>query len=76
MSDTKSNSPAFSLNSVDVVGIAKNAALVAVAAGLTYLGENISDMDLGNAGVMIVPLATVVINTVVKWAKNNVTEME
>jgi len=74
MSDIKSNSPAFSLNSVDVVSIAKNAALVAVAAGLTYLGENISDMDLGNAGVMIVPLATVVINTVVKWAKNNVTE--
>jgi len=74
MSDGKSNSPAFSLNSVDVVSIAKNAALVAVAAGLTYLGENISDMDLGNAGVMIVPFATVVINTMVKWAKNNVTE--
>ena len=74
MSDSKSNSPAFSLNSVDVVSIAKNAALVAVAAGLTYLGENISDMDLGNAGVMIVPFATVIINTMVKWAKNNVTE--
>jgi hypothetical protein len=74
MSDSKSNSPAFSLNSVDVVSIAKNAALVAVAAGLTYLGENISDMDLGNAGIMIVPFATVVINTIVKWAKNNVTE--
>jgi len=74
MSDSKSNSPAFSLNSIDVVSIAKNAALVAVAAGLTYLGENISDMDLGNAGVMIVPFATVIINTLVKWAKNNVTE--
>ena len=74
MSDSKSNSPAFSLNSIDVVSIAKNAALVAVAAGLTYLGENISDMDLGNAGVMIVPFATIIINTVVKWAKNNVTE--
>jgi len=74
MSDSKSNSPAFSLNSLDVVSIAKNAALVAVAAGLTYLGENISDMDLGNAGVMIVPFATVIINTLVKWAKNNVTE--
>lgn len=74
MSDSKSNSPAFSLNSVDVVSIAKNAALVAIAAGLTYLGENISDMDLGNAGVMIVPFATVIINTLVKWAKNNVTE--
>lgn len=74
MSNTESNSPAFSLNSTDVISIAKNTALVAVAAGLTYLGENISDMDLGNAGVMIVPFATVVINTVIKWAKNNVVE--
>ena len=48
-----------------------NTALVALAAGLTYLGENLGDLDLGNMGVMLVPIAAVVINTVVKWAKNN-----
>ena len=70
MADEK-NSPAFSLNVSDVVEIAKNTALVALAAGLTYLGENLGNLDLGNAGVMLVPIAAVVINTVVKWAKNN-----
>ena len=73
MSD-KTNSPAFALNLTDVVEIAKNTALVALAAGLTYLGENLGDLDLGNAGVMLVPIAAVVINTVVKWAKNNTSE--
>ncbi len=68
------NSPAFSLNVADVVDIAKNTALVALAAGLTYLGENLGSLDLGNAGVMLVPIAAVVINTVVKWAKSNTTE--
>ena len=68
------NSAAFTLNVTDVVDIAKNTALVALAAGLTYFGENVADLDLGNIGVMLVPIAAVVINTVVKWAKNNVPE--
>mgnify|MGYP007072002786 CR=1 FL=1 len=73
MSDT-TNSPAFSLNVADIVEISKNTALVALAAGLTYFGENMADLDLGNIGVMLVPIAAVVINTMVKWAKNNVPE--
>ena len=73
MADEK-NSPAFSLNVTDVIEITKNTALVALAAALTYLGENIGDLDLGNMGVMLVPIAAVVINTMVKWAKNNVPE--
>ena len=73
MADEK-NSPAFTLNVTDVIEIAKNTALVALAAGLTYFGENMADLDLGNVGVMLVPIAAVVINTVVKWAKNNVPE--
>lgn len=73
MADTD-KSPAFTLNVSDVVEISKNTALVALAAGLAYLGENIGDLDLGSAGVMLVPIVSVVINTVVKWAKNNVPE--
>lgn len=74
MSDVQSASPAFSLNSNDAIAIAKNALLVAIAAGLTYVGENLTDLDLGATGVMIVPVVSVVINTLVKWAKNNVPE--
>lgn len=72
MSSDTPNSPAFSLNVNDVISIGKNTLLVAVAAGLTYLGENLVHLDLGATGVMIVPVVTVVINTLVKWAKNNV----
>ena len=68
------NSAAFTLNVADAVDIAKNTALVALAAGLTYFGENMADLDLGNIGVMLVPIAAVVINTVVRWAKNNIPE--
>lgn len=67
------DSKSFSLNYNDYLVLAKNAGLVALAAGLTFVGENVSDLDLGNAGVMIVPVVAVVIDTVVKWAKNNVT---
>jgi len=67
-------SPSFSLNVTDVIEISKNTALVALAAGLTYFGENLADLDLGNLGVMFVPIAAVVISTVVRWAKNNVPE--
>lgn len=67
-------SPAFSLNVTDVVEISKNTALVALAAGLTYLGENLGDLDLGTTGIMLVPIVSVVINTLVKWARNNVAE--
>ena len=73
MADEKT-SPAFTLNVADAVEIAKNTALVALAAGLTYFGENMASLDLGNLGVMLVPIAAVVINTVVRWAKNNVPE--
>jgi len=69
MSDEKS--PAFALNVSDLVEIGKNTALVALAAGLTYLGENIGKIDLGTTGIMVVPIVTVVINTIVKWARNN-----
>lgn len=72
MADPVPNSPAFTLNITDVVNIGKNALLVAVAAGLTYVGENLSHVDLGATGVMIVPIVSVVINTLVRWAKNNV----
>lgn len=74
MSDKDSKSASFSLNVNDVLDIAKNTALVALAAGLTYFGENMADLDLGNIGVMFVPIAAVVINTLVRWAKNNVPE--
>jgi len=65
------DSPKFSLNTADVISLAKNALLVGLAATLTYVGENISNVDLGTTGIMIVPVVSVGIDTLVKWLKNN-----
>jgi len=70
MSDSKS----FSLNTSDLVNLGKNALLVGLAAMLTYVGENVSDVDLGTTGIMLVPVVSVAIDTLVKWMKNNVKE--
>jgi hypothetical protein len=65
------NSKAFSINMVDVISIAKNASLVGVAAGLTYIGQNITSIDFGAASALIVPVTALLIDTAVKWAKDN-----
>lgn len=65
------DSPKFSLNTTDLLNLGKNAALVGLAAILTYVGENISNVDLGATGIMIVPVVSVGIDTLVKWLKNN-----
>ena len=64
-------SKAFSLNTTDLISVGKNAALVGLAALLTYLGENLTKLDLGSMTALVVPVTVVVINTVVKWAKDN-----
>lgn len=71
-----SDSKAFSLNAADLLSLGKNALLVGLAATLTYVGENISNVDLGTTGIMIVPVVSVGIDTLVKWLKNNKKEKD
>lgn len=71
MSEVKCGSGPFALNSVDLISVGKNALLVGLAAVLTYVGENLAKVDLGNMSALIVPVVVVVINTIVKWAKDN-----
>ena len=61
----------FNLNTDDVKNLVKNALLVGSAAALAYLGENISDVDMGTTGVLLVPVITVGIDTVVSWLRDN-----
>lgn len=69
-----SKSKQFSLDKSDVVNLGKNALLVGLAAVLTFVGENVADLDLGTTGVMLVPVVTLGIDTLVRWLKNNVKE--
>lgn len=70
------DSKKFTLNTSDLVNLAKNAALVGLAAVLTYLGENITNVDLGPTGIMIVPVVSVAIDTFAKWIKDNTKKEE
>lgn len=61
----------FSLDMDDVKALLKNALLVGAAAALAYMGENVSDVDMGTTGVLLVPVITVGIDTLVSWLKDN-----
>lgn len=69
MADTPSKS--FSLNTSDLVSIGKNALLVGGAAALTYIGENLASIDLGNMSALVVPIVAITLNTLIKWMKDN-----
>lgn len=71
MSEPKMGSKAFALNTTDLISVGKNAALVGLAAVLTYVGENLAKLDLGSMSALVVPVVVVLINTTVKWAKDN-----
>jgi hypothetical protein len=62
-------SKAYTLNMNDIVSVVRNALLVGAAAGLTYIVENIHNIDWGHVGVFLVPVVTLVIDTVIKWVK-------
>jgi hypothetical protein len=55
----------------DVISVGKNALLVGLAAVLTYVGENLTKIDLGSMSALVVPVVVVVLNSAIKWAKDN-----
>jgi len=65
------NSPAGKLNGADVATLFKNAGFVALAAGLTYVGDNMGGLDLGTAAVVVVPIISILLDSAVKWARDN-----
>lgn len=64
----------FTLDLTDFWGLAKNASLVGGAAAITFIVQNIGDIDLGPMGALLVPVVTVALDSVVKWFKDNTKE--
>ena len=61
----------FSLNTADAWALAKNALLVGGAASLTYVADNIGSLDLGETAVIFVPIVAVVLDSAIKWLRDN-----
>jgi hypothetical protein len=38
---------------------------------LTYVAQNLAQLDLGHMGTLVVPVVAVGLDTVIKWLKNN-----
>ena len=64
-------SKSFSLDTQDLLKLLKNAGLVGLAAGLTYFGANLADVDMGVGLVAFVPVLSTVIDSVITFLKDN-----
>ena len=56
---------------ISINRVIKNGLLVAVAAFITYIMNNLHVIDLGVYTALVIPIVTLVLDTVVKWAKDN-----
>jgi hypothetical protein len=65
-------SRSYQLDKNDVIALAKNAVLVGLAAVLTYVGQNITKLDLGPSVALFVPVVAMMLDSAVKWVNNNV----
>lgn len=66
----------FTLDLSDVKNLLKNATLVAGAAFLTTLVNNMAHLDLGQYTPLIVPIVTMVLDSAIKWIKDNAEKEE
>jgi|TARA_B100001094_G_scaffold252945_1_gene251150 hypothetical protein len=60
----------YSLNATDLKKLGLNTLFVSLAAGLTYLGAEVGNIDWGASTALIVPIATLLLGTATQWAKN------
>ena len=67
-------SRSYQLDKNDVIVLVKNAVLVGLAAVLTYVGQNVTKLDLGPSVALFVPVIAMMLDSAVKWVKNNVKE--
>jgi len=61
----------FTLNWADIAKIGKNAILVGSAAALTYLSQNMEDINMGAMAALFVPIVAAGLDTAIKWLKDN-----
>lgn len=61
----------FSLDVNDVRSVLKNAAMVGFAAFITTAMNDVGKIDFGTMSPLIVPVVTLLLDSVLKWTKDN-----
>ena len=64
----------YSLNGEDLKKLGLNTVFVSLAAGLTYLGTEVANVDWGSMTALVVPIATLLLGPATKWAKDSQSE--
>jgi hypothetical protein len=67
-------SKSLSFDKNDLTAVLTNALIVGAAAAITFIGENLAKLDLGQSTALIIPIVAVVLNTVSRWLKNYTTK--
>lgn len=60
-------SKGFQVDFNDAIALFRNAALVGVAAAITFVGENLANVDFGAATAFVVPVVTIVLQAATRW---------
>lgn len=61
----------FTLDKSDTNQLFKNALLVSLAAGLTFITTQLSIIDLGPMTPLVVPVLSTLLESAIKWAQDN-----
>lgn len=69
--EKKKGSPKFNLNTNDVMEVLKNALLVGVASILTFIVDNIGNIEMGENLLIVIPMVTMALNAAVRWINDN-----
>ena len=67
----KSGSPRFKFNTEDLFNVLKNAVMVGLAAILTFIVENIGNIEMGESLLIVIPMVTMGLNAVINWINDN-----
>lgn len=68
--ENKTGSKLFSLNVADIMVVVKNALLVALAAFLTFIVQNLGNIEMGENALFIIPVITMALNTAIRFIKD------
>ena len=63
----------FSLDATDVGKLGRNALLVGISAALTYVAGNLTNIDLGALGPLLVPIISTALDSAITWIRDNTT---
>ena len=67
-------SKSLSFDKNDLTAVLTNALIVGAAAAITFIGENLAKIDLGQSTALVIPIVAVVLNTVSRWLKDYTTK--